>query len=259
MGLDTTNRQIKRGRYMRVYVGEEGPIVGVQSFEATTTQAVDRFGEYDSDEQIVDSQIPETNGSIEVLDSEKMDLMRALQGRVADSDLVDSTLANFASPWIAVNVWNKRRTKYISSAFVKKPVFSNQPFTTTLNDAVNLRYEFGASKFTKLPRTAVAIDRFTVSAIQAGQTQITLSLSKTALKLSRAFNNAFVLGCVEKVSLGGTPEEFEWTELTVVSSTASSVVLARADGSLFVQSNKVLVYYSYTSTLETSAWPGATT
>ena len=259
MGLDTANRQVKRGRHMRVYVGEEGPIAGVQAFESTTTQGVDRFGEYDSDEQVVDTQVPENNGFIEVLDSEKMDLYRALQARATDAELVDADLSNFGSPWIAVNVWNKKRTKYIASAFVKKPTFTNQPFTTALNDATMLRFEFGAARFTKLPNKAVAIDTFIVTAGQAGSLQVTLSLSKTALQLSRVFSNQYVLGCVEKQSLGGTPVEYEWVELTVVSSTSNSVTLARADGSVFVVSNKIMVYYPYSSVLETTTWPGATT
>ncbi len=258
MGLDTANRQVKRGRHMRVYVGEEGPIAGVQGFESTTTQGVDRFGEYDSDEQVVDTQVPENNGFIEIIDSEKMDLYRALQARATDADLVDADLSNFGSPWIAVNVWNKKRTKYIASAFVKKPTFTNQPFTTALNDATMLRFEFGAARFTKLPNKAVAIDRFTVTEAQAGQAQATLTLSKTALQLSRVFNNQYVLGAVEKVSLGGTPVEYDWTELTVVSSTSNSVVVARADGSTFVADNRILVYYAYESVLETTTWPGAT-
>lgn len=258
--LDTANRQLKRGRSMRVYVGQEGPLAGVQAFESTSTSTVERHGEYDSEEQMVDTQIPENSGFIEVIDSEKMDLYRALQGRMTDSDLVDSDLGNFGSPWIAVNVWNKKRTKYIASAFVKKPVFNNQPWSTTLNDAVMLRFEFAAARFTKLPRTAIAIDQYTVSAPQAGSPTLTLSgLSKTALQLSRAYSNQFVLGVVEKVSLGGTPVEYDWTELIVQSSTASSVVVARADGSIFVAANKVLVYYSYLSTLETGSWPGQTT
>ena len=259
MALDTANRQVKRGRHMRVYVGEEGPMPGVQAFEATSTQALDRFGEYDSEEQVVDTQVPENNGFIEVLDSEKMNLFRALQGRENDTVLVDSDISNFGSPWIAVNVWNKKRTKYISSEFVKKPTFSNQPFTTALNDATMLRFEFGAAKATRLPNKAVAIDSFTVTALQAGETSVTLSLSKTAVQLSRAFSSGYVLGAVEKVSLGGTPVEYDWTELTVSSSTASTVVLARADGTVFVESNKILVYYPYISTLETTTWPGATT
>jgi hypothetical protein len=243
---------------MRVFVGEEGPIAGVQAFESTTTQGVDRFGEYDSDEQVVDTQVPENNGFIEVLDSEKMDLYRALQARANDEELVDADLSNFGSPWIAVNVWNKKRTRYIAGAFVKKPTFTNQPFTTALNDATMLRFEFGAARFTKLPNKAVAIDKFTVTEGQAGA-QITLSLSKTALQLSRVYNNNFVLGAVEKVSLGGTPVEYDWNELTVVSSTSNSVVLARADGTDFVADSKIMVYYPYTSVLETTTWPGATT
>ncbi len=259
MALDTANRQIKRGRHMRVYVGEEGPIPGVQGFEATSTQALDRFGEYDSEEQVVDTQVPENNGFIECLDSEKMNLFRALQGRADDTVLVDSDISNFGSPWIAVNVWNKKRTKYISSEFVKKPTFSNQPFTTALNEATMLRFEFGAAKATRLPNKATAIDIFTVSGVQAGELQLTLTLSKTAVQLSRAFSSGYVLGAVEKVSLGGTPVEYEWTELTVVSSTSASVIVARADGSVFIENNKILVYYPYISVLETSPWPGATT
>jgi len=259
VGLDTANRQVKRGRHMRVYVGQEGPIAGVQGFEAVSTQTLDRFGEYDSDEQVVDTQVPENNGFIEVIDSEKMELFRALQGRATDAELVDSDIANFGSPWIAVNVWNKKRTKYISSEFVKRPTFSNQPFTTAVNDVMMMRLEFGAARATRLPNKAVAIDVFTVSGVQAGETQLTLTLSKTALQLSRVFSNNYVLGCVEKVSLGGTPVEYDWTELTVVSSTSASVVVARADGTVFVESNKILVYYPYTSVLETTTWPGATT
>jgi hypothetical protein len=142
---------------------------------------------------------------------------------------------------------------------VKKPTFSNQPFTSALNDAKMLRFEFGAARTTNLPHHAIAIDQYTVEAGQAGSEQVTLTLSKAAKQLSRAYENQFILGAVEKVNLGGTPVEYEWTELTTVSSTASTVVLARADGSVFVASNKILVYYAYTSVLETAAWPGITT
>jgi len=250
--MDTSNRQINRGRRMRVYVGHEGPLTGVQAFEVTTTQAVDRFGEYDSDEQVVDVQVPETNGFIEILDSEKLDFYRAILGQTDDALVIDSDVGNFASPWIVVNVWNKLKTKYVKSAFVKRPVFTNQPYTTNLNDATVLRWEFSAARFVKLPHSACAIDIF---ASVVGATQV-LTLTKTALQLSRTFASGYVLGATERLDLGS--DAYEWVELTIVSSTDDTVTVERADGTALEAGNKIAVYYAYESTSETDTWPGQT-
>ena len=56
----------------------------------------------------------------------------------------------------------------------------------------------------------------------------TLFLSKTG-GFQVIGNIGYILAAMEKVSLGGTPEEFEWRELLISSSTSSSAVLALAN------------------------------
>jgi len=264
MALDTVNRTIDQGRRMRVWVGVDGPIAGVQAFEATATQAINRYGEYDSDEQIVDVQTPETNGFIEMLDTEKLDFYCALQGRdtSGDNDIVDADITNFGSPWIVANVWNKLRTQYTKSILVKKPVFTNNPFTTTLNDATTLRFEFAASRMVKLPHKAIQIDKFTSKVTAADGIQ-KLTLSGTALKLSRRFTttagvNSYVLGVAERQAKGTTPEEYDWVELDVTVATATEITCKHADGTAFAAGNTILAYYAVAPTVVSTTWPGDT-
>jgi hypothetical protein len=235
---------------MRVYVGDQGPIAGVQAFEVTATEALNRFGEYDSEEQVIDVQIPETNGFVEMFDSERVEFYKALLGETDAAKIVDLRIGDFGTPWIAVNVWNKAKTKYVKAAFVKRPTFNNHPYPTNLNDSVILRWEFAASTFVKLPHHACAIDTFT---LEEGANQV-LSLSKSAVQLR---DGSYVLGAVEKVSLGGTPAKYEYLELTVSGSTSSACTVARGDGTS-LGDGIVLVYYAYVSTSETAEWPGQT-
>lgn len=251
MSLDTANRQTDRGRRIRVYAGEEGPLPGVQAFEVTQTEAIERFGEYDSEEQAVDVQIPETNGFIELLDSEKMDFWRALLAQSAD--VVDVRIGDFSSPWIVCNVWDKRRTRYAKSCFVKKPVFNTHPYTTTLNDAVMLRFEFSASLFVKMPQHGTAIDEFEIT---AGETSVTVPFAKTPAKL---MDGTYVLGACERYILGTVNgvTKYEYRELAVTSSTGTTnCVLARTNGLAFEANTHGLLYYAYVSANETAAWPG---
>ncbi len=245
MSLDTVNRKTDKGRRMRVWVGDQGPLVGVQAFESTATEAIERFGEYDSEEQVIDVQTPETTGYIEMIDSENTDFLGALQG-IAGSAVVDVDVTSFGSPWIVCNVWNSKKTTYTKSVLVKKPVFHTLPYTTTLNDTVMARYEFAASRMVRMPKHACYVDK--VDAIACSSTtHILITLSETAVQLSGMFltlanvKSHCIGACVVRTDAGSGLKSF--AELTVVATTSTKVLLKVADGVAFTATDDILVYY----------------
>ena len=233
MPLDTANRQIDKGRRMRIWVGEQGPIAGIRAFECTATEAIDRFGEYDSDAQVVDVQVPETNGFIEMMESEKTTFYAALQG-VTDASLADSEITAFGSPWVVCNVWNKQRTRYNKGVLVINPVFHTQPFTTALNDATVSRFEFAATRMVKAPSRPIVCDKFLYNA--AAGAKLKLTLSRVPRALSHSFLDAtgaqgYVLGVAAKIAKStSAPYAWAWEELKIESSASAGmdIVVSRA-------------------------------
>lgn len=232
---------------MRLFVGEKGPITGVQSFEFNGTQAVDRNGEYDSEEQIIDVAVPEYTGSVEFLDNERTDFYQALIGLNA-ATLVDIDLTAFGKPPMTLNVWNPKKTRFIKGSLVMKPVFTNHPLPTTLNDPTRLRFEFSSPRCVASKKYAVALDAYDGNGVST-----VFSLTRTAKQLSWVFGGRFVISVVLVETFSNGAQEF--TEAVITSTTSSSFTLQTAPAS----GVRVLAYYFYESTGEAVGYQGGTT
>jgi len=232
---------------MRLFIGEHGPIPGIQAFEVTGTRAVERNGEYDSEEQIIEPQVPEYTGAVELLDNERTDFYEALMGQGA-ADINDVDLDGFGQPPLALNVWNQRKTRFVKSVIVLRPTFTDHPFPTTLNAVTRMRFQFSSPRAVKSSKYALALDAFTGD----GTTKV-FNLSRSAVRLSFIFGGRFVIEVLSVLPPSPTlPPDYD--SLNIVASTNNSVTVDQAPPN----GNRTLIFYFYNSTAEPVGYQGGT-
>lgn len=235
---------------MRLHIGDVGPIPGVQAFGCTPTLNVERRGEYDSDERILNKDIPEFAGNVEVLSSERDDFIRAIVGKDPGA-LVNFSIGNTGEAPIMLNVWNKRKTRFVKSALVIRPTWTSAPYETSLDNITTQRCEYQAVNFAQFENHAVGFYSYDEASTGpyplynpgGGQT-------RQPVKLDRAFGGHYVACVFEKVEDPNNVGDYDFNYLCVNTSTVNNFTLLYAP----TVGSTIVAYFAYVSTAEAGGY-----
>lgn len=238
---------------MRLHVGDVGPLPAVQSFECTGNIDITRDNEYDSDEQILTLGIATFAGNFEVKDCERLDVYKGLTGK-AIANISDVVIDNFGAAPLMLNVWNRQKTRFIKSYLVVAPTYSSDPFPTTVNGTVSMRFEYQAVKGVRFPQHASGF--ITYAANGVGPYNLGSAVAPpvgpvpTPVKLSRKFGGQYVTCVFQKIPDAQYAGDFDYEYLCVASSTTTSFTLKDPATS----GATVVAYYCYVSTAEAGGY-----